>query len=404
MNVIKKELKFASNNYKSIPIVASRGKGIYVYTDKGHAYMDCIAGYSAINQGHSHERLINVVKNQIENLTLTSRAYHNDKLGLYSEKLCKTFDYEKVLLMNGGVEAGEAANKIARAWGYLKKKIPQNAAINLFVNNNFWGRSFAACSSSNDASCYKNFGPYMEGMSLIEYDNINQLEKYLHMNECIVSIMLEPIQGEGGIIIPSNKYLTRVRELCNTYNILMIVDEIQTGLGRTGKMLACDYENVKPDILCLGKALSGGFYPISATLCNNSIMDVLTPGTHGSTFGGNPLACSIGMEALDIIKDEKLCENSYKMGNLFRNNLDSFFFNKPTQNYRINEIRGRGLLNAIDFFHPVYAKNFVKYMLEEKVLLKTTRENVVRITPPLVINETEINILCDKIIRSINKL
>lgn len=402
MNFIKKELKFASNNYKSIPVVATRGKGIYIYDKNNIPFMDCISGYSAINQGHSHQRLINVVKNQIENLTLTSRAYHNDKLGLYSEKLCKTFDYEKVLLMNGGVEAGEAANKIARAWGYKKKKVPSNSAVNVFFNNNFWGRSFAACSSSNDPSCYDNFGPYLNNMKLVEYNDIEKLDAFMRMNENVVSIMLEPIQGEGGIRIPCKGYLTKVRELCDRYNVLMIVDEIQTGLGRTGKMLECYYENVKPDILCLGKALSGGFYPISATLCDNHIMEVLTPGTHGSTFGGNPLACSIGMEALDIIIDENLCENSYNMGNLFRKNIKMYL--SHLENYRINEIRGKGLLNAIDFFHPIYAEKFVKYMLMEKVLVKTTRESIVRITPPLIINEEEINILCDKIIKVINKL
>ena len=398
MQYIQKEFKFASNNYKSIARVMVRGKGIYVYDETNTAYMDCISGYSALNQGHCHPQLIKEMKKQVELLTLTSRAYHNNKLGLFSQKLCETFDYEKVLLMNGGVEAGESATKIARAWGYTKKGIPENQAINVFFNNNFWGRSIAACSSSNDPYCYKNFGPYTQGFHLLNYNNTKQLEHFLKYNPNTVSVMLEPIQGEGGIIIPESGYLNKVKELCNKYNVLMIVDEIQTGLGRTGKMLACDYEGIKPDILCLGKALSGGFYPISAVLSNEEIMSVLTPGTHGSTYGGNPLACALGIKALDIVKKEKLAENAYEMGELFRSALSR------VNNRTIKEIRGRGLLNGIEFTSAYNAERFVDNLLEKKILAKTTRDTVVRITPPLTINKKEINVLINRIKTSLEQM
>ena len=398
MQHIQKEFKFASNNYKSIARVMIRGKGIYVYDETNTAYMDCISGYSALNQGHCHPQLVKEMKKQVEVLTLTSRAYHNNKLGKFSQNLCETFDYEKVLLMNGGVEAGESATKIARAWGYTKKGVPENHAINVFFNNNFWGRSLAACSSSNDPYCYKNFGPYTQGFHLLEYNNIKHLEQFLKFNPNTVSVMLEPIQGEGGIIIPESGYLNKVRELCTKYNVLMIVDEIQTGLGRTGKMLACDYENVKPDILCLGKALSGGFYPISAVLSNEEIMSVLTPGTHGSTYGGNPLACAVGIKALEIIKKEKMAENAYEMGELFRSALSR------VNNRTIKEIRGRGLLNGIEFTSAYNAERFVDNLLEKKILAKTTRNTVVRLTPPLTINKREINILINKIKTSLEQM
>lgn len=398
MQYIQKEFKFASNNYKSIARVMIRGKGIYVYDETNTAYMDCISGYSALNQGHCHPQLVKEMKKQVELLTLTSRAYHNNKLGLFSQKLCETFDYEKVLLMNGGVEAGESATKIARAWGYTKKGIPENQAINVFFNNNFWGRSIAACSSSNDPYCYKNFGPYTQGFHLLNYNNIKQLEHFLKYNPNTVSVMLEPIQGEGGIVIPESGYLNKVKELCNKYNVLMIVDEIQTGLGRTGKMLACDYENVKPDLLCLGKALSGGFYPISAVLSNEEVMSVLTPGTHGSTYGGNPMASALGIKALDIIEKENLINNSHEMGTYFRKNL------KKDDYEIVKDIRGKGLLNGIEFYNAKDAEDFVELLLEERILTKITRERVVRITPPLTINKKQIYNLINKIKISLEKI
>lgn len=398
MNFIKKELKYASNNYKSIEKTIIRGRGIYVFDQNNTKYIDCISGYSALNQGHCHPNLIKVATDQINKLTLTSRAYHNDKLGKYSEKLCKTFKYDKVLLMNGGVESGESAIKISRKWGYEKKGIKKNKAVNVFFNNNFWGRSIMACSSSNEFSCFNHFGPYINGVKLLEYDNIPILEEFLINNPNVVSIMLEPIQGEGGIIIPKNGYLRKVRQLCDKYNVLMIVDEVQTGLGRTGKMLACDYEKVKPDILCLGKALSGGFYPISATLANKDIMSILTPGTHGSTFGGNPLASAIGIEALNILEKEDLVNNSKNLGIYFRSILNQF------KNKSIVDIRGKGLLNGIEFESKKFADIFTCEMLKNNVLLKSTRDNVIRITPPLTIDRFQINDLLKKIINVIQIL
>ena len=383
--------KYISNNYDTIGKIMIRGKGIYVFDKYDNKYIDCISGYSALNQGHCHPNIIKAAEKQMKKLTLTSRAYHNNVMPEYSEKLCKTFNYDKVLLMNGGVESGESAIKISRAWGYKYKNIPENSAINVFFNNNFWGRSLAACSSSNDPSCYNNFGPYIPNFKLLDYNNINQLHEFLEKNPNVVSVMLEPIQGEGGIIIPDKNYLKNVKELCNYYNVLMIADEVQTGLGRTGKMLACEHENIKPDILCLGKALSGGFYPVSAVLSNQKIMSVLTPGTHGSTFGGNPLASAIGIEALNVIQKNRLPENAEKMGEIFRERI------KNLNNVFIKDIRGKGLLNGIEFYTKEHADLFVFRLLKENVLTKTTRETVVRITPPLVITSYEMDILLSKI-------
>jgi ornithine--oxo-acid transaminase len=296
--------------------------------------------------------------------------------------------------MNTGVEGGESALKIARSWGYKNKNIPIDSANHLFCNNNFWGRTLAACSSSTDPECYEYFGPKMEGMKNIEYGNSNELEKHLKENPNIVSFMLEPIQGEAGVIIPPKNYLQEVKYLCNKYNVLMIADEVQTGLGRTGKMLACDYENVQPDLLVLGKALSGGFYPVSAVLGNNEIMDVLTPGTHGSTFGGNPLACVVANAALDVIIDNNLIDNSYKKGKFFRNEL------RLIQNKHIKEIRGKGLLNAIETYDNKYAQELHKKLLSNKVLTKITHGNKIRISPPLTITNKEMHKLLEKFKKS----
>ena len=390
--------KYISNNYNTINKIMIRGKGIYVFDKYDNKYIDCISGYSALNQGHCHPNIVKAAEKKMKKLTLTSRAYHNNVMPEYSEKLCKTFNYDKVLLMNGGVESGESAIKIARAWGYNNKNIPENSAINVFFNNNFWGRSLAACSSSDDPSCYNNFGPYMPNFKLLDYNNINQLNEFLSKNPNVVSVMLEPIQGEGGIIIPDKNYLREVKELCHYYNVLMIADEVQTGLGRTGKMLACEHEDVKPDILCLGKALSGGFYPISAVLSSQKIMSVLKPGTHGSTFGGNPLASAIGIEALNVIQKNKLPENAEKMGEIFRTTI------KNLNNVFIKDVRGKGLLNGIEFYTKEHADLFVFRLLKENVLTKTTRETVVRITPPLVITSYEMNILLSKIDKALHSI
>ena len=380
---IYKELKYTANNYNILKICIKKGDGVYLTDVNNKTYLDFISAYSAVNQGHCHPRLIKVMNEQSSKLTLTSRALPNNIMGSFSKTLCKTFNYDKALPMNTGVEGGESAIKLARMWGYKKKGVQPNQAVNLFCNNNFWGRTLAASSTSNDPLCYNNVGPFMNGFDNIPFNDIESLKQKLKENPNIVSIMLEPIQGEAGIIIPYNNYLTKVKELCAKHNVLMIVDEVQTGLGRTGKMLACDYEKVKPDILILGKALSGGMMPISAVLANNNIMEVMTPGTHGSTFGGNPLASAIGIESLQIIKDENLVENSYVMGKLFRDTVNNFDVDI------LFECRGKGLLNAIEFENKTVAAKVSSYLQRNGLLAKTTHDNILRLSPPLTINKRE---------------
>ena len=390
---IHKELKYAANNYNVLRVCIKRGKGIYLIDVNNKTYLDFISAYSAVNQGHCHPRLIKVMNEQSRKLTLTSRALPNNVMGSFAETLCKTFNYDKALPMNTGVEGGESAIKLARMWGYKKKGVPPNQAVNLFCNNNFWGRTLAASSTSDDPLCYNNVGPFMNGFDNIRFNSILSLKQKLEQDPNIVSIMLEPIQGEAGIIIPDDGYLGKVKELCSEHNVLMIADEVQTGLGRTGKMLACDYENVQPDILILGKALSGGMMPISAVLANDNIMEVMTPGTHGSTFGGNPLASAIGMEAIQIIKDENLVENSYQMGELFRDTVNNFDVDF------LFECRGKGLLNAIEFDNKVVASRVSRYLQQNGLLAKTTHDNILRLAPPLTINKREMEYAIDIIHR-----
>tara|TARA_B110000971_G_scaffold157921_1_gene161278 strand:- start:234 stop:1433 length:1200 start_codon:yes stop_codon:yes gene_type:complete len=390
---IHKELKYAANNYNVLRVCIKRGKGIYLIDVNNKTYLDFISAYSAVNQGHCHPRLIKVMNEQSRKLTLTSRALPNNVMGSFAETLCKTFNYDKTLPMNTGVEGGESAIKLARMWGYKKKGVPPNQAVNLFCNNNFWGRTLAASSTSDDPLCYNNVGPFMNGFDNIRFNSILSLKHKLEQDPNIVSIMLEPIQGEAGIIIPDDGYLGKVKELCSEHNVLMIADEVQTGLGRTGKMLACDYENVQPDILILGKALSGGMMPISAVLANDNIMEVMTPGTHGSTFGGNPLASAIGMEAIQIIKDENLVENSYQMGKLFRDTVNNFDVDF------LFECRGKGLLNAIEFDNKVVASRVSRYLQQNGLLAKTTHDNILRLAPPLTINKREMEYAIDIIHR-----
>ena len=382
---ITQELKYGAHNYKSLPVCIKKAHGIYLTDTNNKKYLDFLSSYSAVNQGHCHPRIYNTLLKQANTLTLTSRAYHNDKLGSYMKFITNLFGYDKVLPMNTGVEAGETAIKIARKWGYNSKNIPPNQAQIIFPKNNFWGRTITACSTSTDPSCYIDFGPFTKGFETVNYNDINALEKKFYKNPYIVAYMMEPIQGEAGVIIPDNGYLQKVKELCNKYNVLMIADEIQTGLGRTGKMLACNYEDVQPDILCLGKALSGGFMPISAVLANNDIMKHITPGTHGSTFGGNPLSSAIATEALKIIIEEDLCNNSYIMGKQFRdviNNINKDF---------IIECRGKGLLNAIEFESNEIADRFCYEILKNGMITKVTHGNIVRLSPPLTINQHELN-------------
>tara|TARA_B100000161_G_scaffold262120_1_gene231446 strand:- start:810 stop:2009 length:1200 start_codon:yes stop_codon:yes gene_type:complete len=395
---IKKELQFGANNYKSLPVCLSKGRGIYLFDTNNRKYFDFLSCYSAVNQGHCHPKIISSLKDQADKLTLTSRAYFNDQLGPYMEFITNFFKYDKILPMNTGVEAGETAIKIARKWGYESKGVEHNKATVLFAKNNFWGRTISACSSSNDPDCYTNFGPFMNGMEIINYNCIKSLEEKLIDNKNIVAFMLEPIQGEAGVIIPDNGYLKSVKEVCKKYNVLMICDEVQTGIGRTGKMLASDHENVKPDILCLGKALSGGVLPISAVLADNDVIKYITPGTHGSTFGGNPLASVVATASLEVIRDEKLSENSDKMGKIFRNEVK--LLNKDF----VKQVRGKGLMNAIEFENKEITDKVCIDLLDNGLLTKSTHDNILRMSPPLIIKEEELLSALELIKSSFDKL
>ena len=398
MNSILKELKYSAKNYKTLNVIIKKGNGIYLTDINNKRYFDFLSGYSAVNQGHCHPRLLNVLNKQSKNLTITSRAFYNNKLGEYSEYITNMFKYDKFLPMNTGVEGGETAIKIARKWGYEIKNVPNNKAVNLFCKNNFWGRTISAISSSTDKYSYDNFGPYTDGFEIIDYNNLELLERKLESNSNIVSYMLEPIQGEAGVIIPDKNYLKSVYKLCKKYNVLLICDEIQSGLGRSGKLLASHYDNINPDILILGKSLSGGFYPISGVLANEKIMNVIKPGQHGSTYGGNPLAASLGIEALKIIEDENLVKNSYKMGNYFRREL----MNLNLKN--VIEIRGKGLFNAIEFNSNKNAEIILNNLKENGILTQITKGKIIRLTPPLIITKKQIDHSLEILEKSINSV
>ena len=390
------ELKYGAHNYHPLPVVLSRGEGFYVWDVEGKKYYDFLSAYSAVNQGHCHPKIIKALNSQASKLTLTSRAFHNDVLGPYEKFMTNFFGYDKVLPMNTGVEGGETANKLARKWGYMRKGIPENEAKIIFVNGNFWGRTLAAISSSDDPSSYKGFGPYMPGYNLIPYNDLNILEETLK-DPNVCAFMVEPIQGEAGVIVPDEGYLKGVREICDRYNVLFIADEVQTGLARTGKLLACDHEDVKPDILILGKALSGGVFPVSAVLANDDVMLCIKPGEHGSTYGGNPLACKVAIAALNVIKEEDLSENSQILGEVFRKKLRNF------SNPLIKEVRGKGLLNAIEVNDSPVSKtawNICMNLKEKGLLAKPTHGNIIRFAPPLVINKKHLEI-CIEIIKNV---
>ena len=318
--LIALEDKYGAHNYHPLPVVLSKGEGVYVWDVDGKKYFDFLSAYSAVNQGHCHPKIVRALQKQSETLTLTSRAFHNDVLGQYEKYITALFGYDKVLPMNTGVEGGETANKLARKWGYQKKGIEENKARIIFAKGNFWGRTLAAISSSDDPISYEGFGPYMPGYDLIPYNNLDALEEELKDSN-VCAFMVEPIQGEAGVVVPDEGYLAGVRSLCDKYNVLFIADEVQTGIARTGKMLATDYENARPDILILGKALSGGVFPVSAVLADNDVMLCIQPGEHGSTFGGNPLACKVAQAALEVVLDEKLAENAYRLGKIFRREM-----------------------------------------------------------------------------------
>jgi ornithine--oxo-acid transaminase len=380
------EEKYGAHNYHPLPVVLERGEGVYLYDVDGKKYFDFLSGYSAVNQGHCHPAIIDALQKQASKLTLTSRAFHNNLLGEYEKYITEYFGYDKVLPMNTGVEGGETAIKLARRWGYNIKGIAENKAKIIFAEGNFWGRTLAAISSSTDPSSFKGFGPYMPGFGIVPYNDLVALEEALKDKE-VAAFMVEPIQGEAGVVIPDDGYLKAVRDLCNKYHVLFIADEIQTGLARTGKMLACDHENVKPDILILGKALSGGTLPISAVLANDNIMMQIKPGEHGSTYGGNPLACAVAIKSLEVLKSEKMAENAEKMGERLRAGLANL--NSPF----ITTIRGKGLLNAIVIKHdnPDASWDLCLHLKDLGLLAKPTHGDKIRFAPPLIITEKQID-------------
>jgi ornithine--oxo-acid transaminase len=390
---IRLESEYGAHNYHPIPVVLNKGLGVHVCDVEGKQYFDFLSAYSAVNQGHCHPRLIQAITEQAQKLTLSSRAFHNDQLGLTEKKLAEKFGYEKVLLMNTGVEAGESAIKLARKWAYEVKGIPTNQAQIIVAEGNFWGRTIAAISSSTDPSSYHNFGPFAPGFIKIPYNNLAALEEKLQ-DPNVAAYMVEPIQGEAGVLLPDPGYLKKAADLCKKHRVLFIADEIQTGLGRTGAWLACHHEFVHPDILLLGKALSGGFMPVSAVLTSDEIMLTIKPGEHGSTFGGNPLACAVANVAIDILEDEDLIENAEKRGN----QLMKFLRTLQAKTALIREVRGKGLLCAIeintDEDSPVAWEICMDFM-RAGLLAKPTHGNKIRLAPPLTISKTEMDQACE---------
>lgn len=384
-NFIELEDKYGAHNYHPLPVVLSKGEGVFVWDVEGKKYFDFLSAYSAVNQGHCHPKIINTLIEQAKTLTLTSRAFYNDALGPYEKYITEYFGYDKVLPMNSGAEADETALKLCRRWAYDKKGIPENEAKIIVCEGNFHGRTITIISMSTDPDSYKGFGPYTPGFEVIPYNNLEALGKALE-DPNIAGFLVEPIQGEAGVFVPEDGYLKKAYDLCKAKNVLFIADEVQTGIARTGKLLACEHENVKPDILILGKALSGGVLPVSAVLADDDIMLVIKPGEHGSTFGGNPLACKVAVSALEVVKEEKLAERAEKLGVLFRDELAKI--NSPM----IELIRGKGLLNAI-VIKPTNGKeawDVCVKMKENGLLAKPTHQHIIRFAPPLVITEEQI--------------
>jgi len=396
---IELEERYGAHNYHPIDVVIAKGKGVWVWDVEGKKYLDFLSAYSAVNQGHCHPKIIQALVDQAHSLTLTSRAFYNDCLGEYEKYITTLLDYDKVLPMNTGVEGGETAVKLARKWAYTVKGIPQYEAKIIFAEGNFWGRTLAAISSSTDPDCKNGFGPYMPGYVLIPYNDIKALEKELE-DPNVAAFMVEPIQGEAGVVVPDEGYLKKAYDLCKAKNVLLICDEVQTGLGRTGKMLASDHENVKPDILILGKALSGGVMPISAVLARDEIMLTIKPGEHGSTFGGNPLAAKVAIASLQVLVDEKLADNADRLGKIFRAEMNKLMQKTDV----ITEVRGKGLLNAIVIKKTDSGKTAWDVCLalkENGLLAKPTHGDIIRFAPPLVINEEELKFAVDIITKVI---
>ena len=388
MNKISKKLlrmdkRHGAQNYKAMDVIIRAGRGIYMYDVNGKKYYDYLSSYSSVNQGHCHPRLVEAINEQSKKLTLCSRAFYSEELCEYYKYMNSMFGYDRCLPMNTGVEGVETAIKLARLWGYKVKGIPSERAEIIVAKNNFWGRSIAACSSSSDPLCYQNFGPYVPGFTCVKYDDLTDLELKLRRGT-VAGFLIEPIQGEAGVKVPKENYLKKVRELCDRYNVLLICDEVQTGLGRTGKMLAS--QDAKADMVVLGKALSGGMMPISCVLGNNNVMDLIEAGSHGSTYGGNPLAAKVGRVAVDIILKENLIRNSKNKGNLFRNSLKDY-----VERGIVKDIRGKGLLNAIEFNTVEEAEKVVNKFRENGLLTKITKGSTVRMCPPLTISKNEMN-------------
>ncbi len=396
------EEKFGAHNYHPLPVVLCKGEGVFLWDVEGKRYFDFLSAYSAVNQGHCHPRIIKALTDQAKELTLTSRAFYNDKLGLAEKYICDTFGYQKALFMNSGAEANETAIKLARKWGYTKKGIPENQAVIVAVKQNFHGRTTSIISASTDLSARKGFGPFMPGFEIIDYDNVLAVEKAL-ANPNVCGLWIEPIQGEAGVYVPHEGYLKSAEKICKKNNVLLMMDEIQTGIARTGKMLASDHEEVRPDLLILGKALSGGVLPISCVLADDEIMLVIKPGEHGSTFGGNPLAAAVVMEALAVVKDEHLAANAEQLGKIFRDRMNSLI----KKSELIKVVRGKGLLNGIvinDSPESETAWNLCLLFAKNGLLAKPTHGNIIRLAPPLVITEEQVHECCDIIEKSVAEL
>ncbi|HYF70833.1 MAG TPA: ornithine--oxo-acid transaminase [Ohtaekwangia sp.] len=393
------EDEYGAHNYHPLPVVLNKGEGVFLWDVEGKRYYDFLSAYSAVNQGHCHPRIIKALIDQARELTLTSRAFYNDKLGVAEKFICETFGYNKSLFMNSGAEANETAIKLARKWGYLTKGVPDNEAVIVVAKQNFHGRTTTIISASTDSLARKGFGPFMPGFEIVEYNNAEVIEKAL-VNQNVCALWIEPIQGEAGVFVPDAGYLKAVERICREKNVLLMMDEIQTGIGRTGKMLASDHENVRPDVLILGKALSGGVLPISCVLADDDIMLLLKPGEHGSTFGGNPLAAMVCIEALKVVRDENLATHAERLGSVFRNRMQHLM----EKTKLIKLVRGKGLLNAIvidDTPESETAWNICLALAKEGLLAKPTHGNIIRLAPPLVITEEQLHECCDIIERVI---
>ena len=383
------EDRYGAHNYHPLPVVLHKGEGVYVWDVEGKRYYDFLSAYSAVNQGHCHPKIVDAMTNQAKTLSLTSRAFYNDVLGKYEEFATKYFGFDKLLPMNTGAEAVETAIKLCRKYAYEVTKIPENEAQIIVCENNFHGRTTTIISFSNDPDARKSFGPYTPGFIKIEYDNLQALENTLTNNKNIAGFLVEPIQGEAGVYVPSEGYLAKAKALCEKHKVLFIADEVQTGIARTGKLLAVDHENVKPDILILGKAMSGGAYPVSAVLANNAIMNVIKPGQHGSTFGGNPIAAAVAIAALTVVEEEKLAANAQHLGEIFRKEISEF----AKENHLVKSVRGKGLLNAIlinDTEDSSTAWDICIKLRDNGLLAKPTHGNIIRFAPPLVMNEEQL--------------